>query len=89
LIFLRIGLEHSTFRFLLLSFSSPNPDYSFPDLEWTDLHPPETFSFWKVRLRSVGLLDFDVPGLVYRPHPETKIRHWQNTSVLEILATLS
>ncbi len=30
--------------------------------------------------------DFNVPGLVYHPHPETKARHWQCSSVLEILA---
>ena len=91
--FAALGLDLSPYwpGTLNLSFSPAelqltNPDYSFPDLEWTNLHPPETFSFWKVRLRSVELLDFDVPGLVYRPHPETKIRHWQNTSVLEILA---
>ena len=73
------------------SFFSPaelqlkNPDYLFRDLQWTHLHPPETFSFWKIRLRSVGAHDFNVPGLVYRPHPETKARHWQSSSVLEIL----
>ena len=63
-----------------------NPDYLFQDLEWTHLHPPETFSFWNVRLSSVGHCDLNVPGLVYHPHPETKARHWQGSSVLEILA---
>ena len=54
--------------------------------QWTSLHPPETFSFWKIRLRSIGRCGFNLPGLVYYPHPETKARHWQNPSVLEILA---
>ena len=91
--FAALGLDLSQFwpGTLNLSFSPAelqlgNPDYLFRDLEWTHLHPPETFSFWKIRLRSVGSNDFNVPGLVYYPHPETKARHWQNSSVLEILA---
>ena len=76
---------------LNLSFSPSelhlrHPDYLFRDLEWTHLHPPETFSFWKIRLRSVGDPDLNVPGLVYWPHPETKVRHWQSRSTLEILS---
>ncbi len=63
-----------------------HPDYLFRDLKWTDLHPPETFSFWKIRLRSDRSHDVNVPGLIYWPHPETKVRHWQNQSTLEILA---
>ena len=63
-----------------------HPDFCFRNLEWTHLHPPETFSFWRIRLRFVGNNDATVPGLVYWPHPETKSRHWQNLSTLEILA---
>ena len=62
------------------------PDFCFRNLEWTHLHPPESFSFWRIRLRFVGNNDATVPGLVYWPHPETKSRHWQNLSTLEILA---
>jgi hypothetical protein len=51
---------------------------------WTDLHPPETFSFWNIKLRSID--NHNVNGLIYYPHPETKARHWQSASVLEILA---
>ena len=87
-----LGLDLSPFwpGTLNLSFSPAelqlkNPDYSFRDLEWTHLHPPESFSFWKIRLRSVGAHDFNVTGLVYRPQPETKARHWQSSSILEIL----
>ena len=84
--FAALGLDLSLFwpGTLNLSFSPAelqlkNPDYLFRDLEWTHLHPPETFSFWKIRLHSVGAHDFNVPGLVYRPHPETKARHWQSS----------
>jgi len=61
------------------------PDYSFPLLHWTDLHPPETFSFWRVSLRH-GAGDRAVAGLIYYPHPETKERHFQSPSRLEVLA---
>ena len=88
-----LGLDLSTFwpGTLNLSFAPAElqlgyPDYLFQDLEWTHLHPPETFSFWKIRLRSAGFCDFNVPGMVYYPYPETKARHWQCSSVLEILA---
>ena len=91
--FATLGLDLSPFwpGTLNLSFSPFQlqlrcPDYSFSHLKWTDLHPPETFSFWNVRLRCVATQEFNVPGLIYRPHPETKARHFQNPSVLEILA---
>ena len=61
-----------------------NPDYIFENMYWTDLHPPETFSFWNIKIRSFD--DHDIDGLIYYPHPETKSRHWQSSSVLEILA---
>ncbi len=90
--FAALGLDLSPYwpGTLNLSFSPSeiclrHPDYLFRDLEWTDLHPPETFSFWKIRLRSDSCDDVNVPGLVYWPHPETKARHWQNQSTLEIL----
>ena len=91
--FAALGLDLSPYwpGTLNLSFSPSelclrHPDYLFRDLEWTHLHPPETFSFWRIRLRFVGNNDLTVPGLVYWPHPETKARHWQNQSTLEILA---
>ena len=30
------------------------PDHCFPELLWTDRHPPETFSFWHCRLRRLS-----------------------------------
>ena len=62
-----------------------NPDFYFPHLLWTSLHPPETFSFWRVVLRRIRSCQ-DVNGLLYFPHPETKKRHWQPQSVVEVLA---
>lgn len=61
-----------------------DPDVTFPLLRWTELHPPETFSFWRITLRSAA--DGEVQGWIYHPHPETKNRHQQPRSVLEVLA---
>jgi hypothetical protein len=91
--FAALGLDLSSYWPGTLNLSlSPfelclsHPDYLFSHLRWTHLHPPETFSFWKIRLRRVGIYPIDVPGLIYWPHPETKSRHWQKRSTLEILA---
>lgn len=60
-----------------------NPEFTFENVEWTDLHPPETFSFVKCKL--VYAAD-TYPGRIYYPHPETKIRHFQNPSLVEVIA---
>ncbi|NJC98098.1 MAG: hypothetical protein C3F07_19860 [Anaerolineales bacterium] len=64
-------------------FTMLRPGYTFRNVEWTDLHPPEHFSFscCKVIFRNV---EYD--GWVYYPHPETKIRNFQNPSLLEVIA---
>ena len=59
-------------------------DHCFPHLRWTPLHPPETFSFWRVVLRRIRSSQ-QLSGLIYFPHPETKQRHWQPQSVVEVL----
>ena len=45
-----------------------DPDHCFRLLRWTDLHPPETFSFWKIQLATPQ--EGIVNGWIYRPHPE-------------------
>lgn len=75
---------------LNLSFSDSrwrlsDPDVCVERLHWTEHHPPETFSFWRVALRWLGL-DSPVGGLLYWPHPETKCRHHQPPDRLEVLA---
>jgi hypothetical protein len=67
------------------TFSMSRPEITFKKVEWTDLHPPETFSFSRCEIifRSVR---YD--GWVYYPHPETKIRHFQDASMLEVIAQL-
>jgi hypothetical protein len=73
---LNIDIRPRTFRML-------KPGFTFPLVEWTDLHPPETFSFSRCR---VIFHNVEYDGWVYYPHPETKLRNFQNPSLLEVVA---
>jgi hypothetical protein len=66
-----------------LTFEMIKPEYTFPLVAWTDLHPPETFSFSHCKVRFWGQ---EYEGMVYYPHPETKIRHFQDPSMIEVMA---
>ena len=70
--------------FAPLEVSLSNPDHLFEKVRWTDLHPPETFSFWSVQIKTPQ--SEVVNGWIYYPHPETKLRHWQPPTTLELLA---
>jgi len=65
------------------TFEMLNPEFTFRLVEWTDLHPPEHFSFSRCKVLYQGL-EYD--GWVYYPHPETKLRHFQNPSLIEVVA---
>jgi hypothetical protein len=65
------------------AFKLIKPELTFQHVEWTDLHPPEHFSFSKCK---VIYKDVEYGGWVYYPHPETKLRHFQNPSLLEVIA---
>ncbi len=65
------------------TFSMLKPRFTFAHIEWTDLHPPETFSFSACRVLFGGS---EYEGWVYYPHPETKLRNFQNPSLLEVIA---
>jgi len=65
------------------TFKMKNPEFTFERVEWTDLHPPETFSFSRCAVIFKGSR---YAGWVYYPHPGTKVRHFQQTSMIEILA---
>lgn len=58
------------------------PRWTFVDVEWTDVHGPETFSFVEC---TVARGEATVAGLVYHPHPETKPMHHQPSTVVELL----
>ena len=70
--------------FAPLEISLSKPDHRFEKVRWTELHPPETFSFWRVEIKTTDLEV--VGGWIYYPHPETKERHWQTPTTLELLA---
>jgi hypothetical protein len=64
-------------------FEMSAPEFTFEFVEWTDLHPPETFSFSRCKVKFGGN-EYD--GWVYYPHPETKKSHFQNPSLIEIIS---
>jgi hypothetical protein len=63
-------------------FRLVRPEFTFRAVQWTDLHPPEDFSFSHCRVvfrrRTYG-------GWLYYPHPETKRRNFQSPSLLEVI----
>ena len=66
-----------------LTFKLVKPQFTFYNVEWTDLHPPEHFSFSRCK---VSIREIEYDGWVYYPHPETKLRHFQDPSLLEVIA---
>ena len=64
-------------------FKLIKPEFTFQHVEWTDLHPPEHFSFSRCK---VIYKNIEYEGWVYYPHPETKLRHFQDPSLLEVVA---
>jgi hypothetical protein len=87
--FKALGLDlHSYFNGTLnisiapLEFEMTKPEFTFPLVEWTDLHPPETFSFSRCR---VWFNEKPYNGWVYYPHPETKRAHFHNPSLIEVI----
>jgi len=65
------------------TFTMAKPEFTFEHVAWTDLHPPEHFSF---SLCKVIYNEVEYDGWVYYPHPETKLRNFQNPSLLEVIA---
>jgi hypothetical protein len=65
---------------LMVEMSAPK--FTFPHVEWTDLHPPETFSFSRCKIIFQGV---EYAGWVYYPHPETKKNHFQDPSLVEVI----
>jgi hypothetical protein len=63
-------------------FQIQNAPFIVETLQWTALHPPETFSFCHCTLE---FRQRTYAGLVYYPHPETKQVHFQSASLLELL----
>lgn len=64
-------------------FKVQNPKYTFPLVKWHPDYPAETFSFSPCQVIFQGI---EYGGLVYYPHPETKIGHFQADSIIEVIA---
>ena len=58
------------------------PAHTLLQVKWSPHHDAESFSFTPIYLR---WQEQSYSGLVYYPHPETKINHFQNPSVIELL----
>jgi len=65
------------------TFKIMQPEYTFKNLKWNPDFPPETFSFFPCKIVTQNST---YQGLIYYPHPETKIGHFQDQSTLEVLA---
>jgi hypothetical protein len=65
------------------AFEMVAPAYTFRQVAWTDLHPPEDFSFSPCTVR---FKQGEYEGYIYYPHPETKKRHFESASILEIMS---
>jgi hypothetical protein len=65
-----------------LQFEMVQPAFTFRHVGWTDLHPPEDFSFSACEIK---LNEKQYKGFVYYPHPETKIRNFQEASIIEVI----
>ena len=66
-----------------VTFELTRPEFTFQDVTWTDLHPPEHFSFLRCQ---VVHAKSHYAGWVYYPHPETKRRNFHDASLLEVIA---
>ena len=64
-------------------FELVRPQYTFPLVKWHPNYESETFSFSPCEL---VYLDNIYEGLIYYPHPETKLGHFQDDSIIEAIA---
>lgn len=90
-IFQKLGLDLTPFYPGTLNVSiHPNvfvmqaPKYTFRTVQWIKEFPPEDFSFSPCR---VIYKQKQYDGLIYYPHTESKIGHFQNPSIIEIIAS--
>lgn len=67
-----------------LVFELVEPEFTFRGVRWTDLHPPEDFSFSRCEVGASGIR---YPGWIYYPHPETKRRNYQDPSLMELISS--
>ncbi|MBE9044739.1 hypothetical protein IQ255_10020 [Pleurocapsales cyanobacterium LEGE 10410] len=88
--FQQLGLDLSGFFLGTLNISiAPHvfrviqPKYTFKRVKWHPNYAPETFSFSPCKIMHRKII---YEGWIYYPHPETKIGHFQDDSILEAIA---
>jgi len=88
-LFKKLGLELDRFYSATLNISiNPStfvmhkPEFTFRNVRWAPGFRPEDFSFSRC---SINYDDLWYEGVVYYPHPETKIGHFHDVSLLEII----
>jgi hypothetical protein len=67
------------------TFTITKPRHTFWAVQWHPDFAPETFSFSPCQIEHHHRR-YD--GLIYYPHPETKLGHFQDADILEVLAPL-
>lgn len=86
--FLALGIDLSPFYLGTLNVSiAPNsfelcPQKTLSQVKWSDHHAAESFSFVPIGLT---WQQQSYSGLIYYPHPDTKIDHFQDPGILELL----
>lgn len=65
------------------SFEMLDPEYTFPLVKWHPNYEAETFSFSPCQLVYQGN---NYQAFIYYPHPETKLGHFQDDSIIEAIA---
>ncbi|MEL6439693.1 MAG: hypothetical protein AAFQ80_10615 [Cyanobacteria bacterium J06621_8] len=73
-----LNVSIAPYRFQLIK-----PQYTFPQVQWHPEFAAETFSFSRC---IVIYRETNYEGWIYYPHPETKIGHFQDESILEVIA---
>lgn len=66
------------------TFTLQQPEYTFKNIKWHPVYPSEDFSFSPCR---VIFQATTYAGLVYYPHPETKIGHFQDPAIVEVIVS--
>jgi len=64
-------------------FIMQHPEFTLRNIKWHSGHPPEDFSFSRCWIHCKGQR---AAGVVYYPHPETKVSYFLDNSTLEIIA---
>ncbi len=66
------------------TFTIQQPECTFKSVQWHPKYPAEDFSFSACR---VIFQELAYTGLIYYPHPETKIGHFQDPAIVEVLVS--